>query len=214
MATSISPLAKGIVSGHRRKTQDEVNDRSRLIAGGLAALGVKQGDSVGILMRNDIAFLEAAYAVMTLGAYAVPINWHFKSDEIAYVVGDSGARVLIGHADLLHGFAGVVPAGVTLLSLTPPPEIVTTYRVDSALCSAAPGTIDFDGWLAKQTPYDGPALPQPQNMIYTSGTTGHPKGVKRYAPTPEQTASMEAMRALIYGLKPGVRRSASDRAVA
>ncbi len=205
MATSISPLAKGIVSGHRRKTQDEVNDRSRLIAGGLAALGVKQGDSVGILMRNDIAFLEAAYAVMTLGAYAVPINWHFKSDEIAYVVGDSGARVLIGHADLLHGFAGVVPAGVTLLSLTPPPEIVTTYRIDSALCSAAPGTIDFDGWLARQTPYDGPALPQPQNMIYTSGTTGHPKGVKRYAPTPEQTASMEAMRALIYGLKPGVR---------
>jgi long-chain acyl-CoA synthetase len=205
MATSISPLAKGIVSGHRRKTQDEVNDRSRLIAGGLAALGVKQGDSVGILMRNDIAFLEAAYAVMTLGAYAVPINWHFKSDEIAYVVGDSGARVLIGHADLLHGLAGVVPAGVTLLSLTPPPEIVTTYRVDSALCSAAPGTIDFDGWLARQTPYDGPALPQPQNMIYTSGTTGHPKGVKRYAPTPEQTASMEAMRALIYGLKPGVR---------
>lgn len=205
MATSISPLTKGIVSGHRRKTRDEVNDRSRLIAGGLAALGVKQGDSVGILMRNDIAFLEAAYAVMTLGAYAVPINWHFKSDEIAYVVGDSGARVLIGHADLLHGLAGVVPAGVTLLSLTPPPEIVTTYRVDSALCSAAPGTIDFDGWLAKQTPYDGPALPQPQNMIYTSGTTGHPKGVKRYAPTPEQTASMEAMRALIYGLKPGVR---------
>ncbi|TXJ27398.1 MAG: long-chain fatty acid--CoA ligase [Afipia sp.] len=205
MATSISPLAKGIVSGHRRKTQDEVNDRSRLIAGGLAALGVRQGDSVGILMRNDIAFLEAAYAVMTLGAYAVPINWHFKSDEIAYVVGDSGARVLIGHADLLHGLAGVVPAGVTLLSLTPPPEIVTTYRIDSALCSAAPGTIDFDGWLARQTPYDGPALPQPQNMIYTSGTTGHPKGVKRYAPTPEQTASMEAMRALIYGLKPGVR---------
>ena len=205
MATSISPLAKGIVSGHRRKTQDEVNDRSRLIAGGLAALGVRQGDSVGILMRNDIAFLEAAYAVMTLGAYAVPINWHFKSDEIAYVVGDSGARVLIGHADLLHGLAGVVPAGVTLLSLTPPPEIVTTYRIDSALCSAAPSTIDFDGWLAKQTPYDGPALPQPQNMIYTSGTTGHPKGVKRYAPTPEQTASMEAMRALIYGLKPGVR---------
>ena len=42
-------------------------------------------------------------------------------------------------------------------------------------------------------------------MIYTSGTTGHPKGVKRYAPTPEQSASMEAMRALIYGLKPGIR---------
>ncbi len=197
--------ATGIVSGDRRKTRDEVNERARLIAGGLAALGVKQGDSVGVLMRNDIAFLEAAYAVMTLGAYAVPINWHFKSDEIAYVVGDSGARVLIGHADLLHGLAVVLLAGVTMLSVAPPPEIVSTYRIDSALCAPAAGTIDFDAWLGRQTPYDGPALPQPQNMIYTSGTTGHPKGVKRYAPTPEQTASMEAMRALIYGLKPGVR---------
>ena len=78
--SSSEKRATGIVSGHRRKTRDEVNERARLIAGGLAALGVKQGDSVGILMRNDIAFLESAYAVMTLGAYAVPINWHFKPD--------------------------------------------------------------------------------------------------------------------------------------
>jgi len=120
-------------------------------------------------------------------------------------MGDSGARVLIGHADLLHGLHGVVPAGVTMLSVPPPPEIVETYRVDPARLATASGTLDFDTWLTNQTPYDGPALPQPQNMIYTSGTTGHPKGVKRYAPTPEQTASMEAMRALIYGLKPGVR---------
>lgn len=201
----VSVRATGIVSGDRRKSRDEVNERARLIAGGLERLGVKQGDSVGVLMRNDIAFLEAAYAVMTLGAYAVPINWHFKADEIAYVMSDSGARVLIGHADLLHGLDDAVPAAVTMLSLPPPPEIVATYRIDPALCVTPRGTSDFDTWLAKQTPYDGPALPQPQNMIYTSGTTGHPKGVKRYAPTPEQSASMEAMRALIYGLKPGVR---------
>ncbi|HEX7883388.1 MAG TPA: AMP-binding protein, partial [Afipia sp.] len=205
MSASATALATGIVSGECRKTRDEVNERARLIAGGLATLGIKQGDSVAILMRNDIAFLEAAYAVMTLGAYAVPINWHFQADEVAYVMGVSGARVLIGHADLLHGLDGVVPAGVTMLSLPPPPEIIATNRIEATLCLAACGAIDFDTWLAKQTPYDGPALPQPQNMIYTSGTTGHPKGVKRYAPTPDQTASIESMRALIYGLKPGVR---------
>jgi len=205
MSASATALATGIISGDRRKTRDEVNERARLIAGGLAALGVGQGDCVGILMRNDIAFLEAAYAVMTLGAYAVPINWHFKADEIAYVMEDSGARVLIGHADLLHGLHGVVRSSVNMLSVPPPPEIVETYRVDPARFATASGALDFDTWLAKQTPYDGPARPQPQNMIYTSGTTGHPKGVKRFAPTPAQTASMEAMRALIYGLKPGVR---------
>ena len=43
------------------------------------------------------------------------------------------------------------------------------------------------------------------NMIYTSGTTGHPKGVRRNAPTPEQAADGERMRAMIYGLKPGAR---------
>jgi long-chain acyl-CoA synthetase len=43
------------------------------------------------------------------------------------------------------------------------------------------------------------------NMIYTSGTTGHPKGVRRSAPTPEQTAAGERMRAMVYGLKPGAR---------
>jgi len=48
-------------------------------------------------------------------------------------------------------------------------------------------------------------VPQPQNMIYTSGTTGNPKGVRRSAPTPEQVISAERLRALIYGLKPGVR---------
>ena len=42
-------------------------------------------------------------------------------------------------------------------------------------------------------------------MIYTSGTTGHPKGVRRNAPTPEQAITAERLRALIYGLKQGVR---------
>ncbi len=205
MSASATKLATGIVSGERRKTRDQVNERARLIAGGLAALGVKQGDSVAILMRNDIAFLESAYAVMTLGAYAVPVNWHFKADEIAFVMSDSGARVLIGHADLLHGLHGVVPPTVTMLSVAPPPEIAATYGIDPVLRESSRGTLDLEPWLGLQSPYNGPALPQPQNMIYTSGTTGHPKGVKRFAPTPDQTASMESMRALIYGLKPGVR---------
>jgi long-chain acyl-CoA synthetase len=65
--------------------------------------------------------------------------------------------------------------------------------------------VEFESWLEQQQPYDGPALPQPANMIYTSGTTGHPKGVRRGAPTPAQTIAAERLRALIYGLKPGVR---------
>jgi long-chain acyl-CoA synthetase len=145
----------------------------------LQRLGVKQGDSVCILMRNDIAFLEAAYAAMRLGAYAVPVNWHFKPEEINYVLKDSGTSVLIGHADMLHALRDAIPDGVTVLSVPTPPEILASYKIDPGHLARSDFTTDFESWLEQQAPYDGPALPQPANMIYTSGTTGHPKGVRR-----------------------------------
>jgi len=202
------PLPKpflGIISGERRRDHAEAAERAARMAGGLHRLGVKQGDSVCILMRNDIAFIEAAYAVMRLGAYAVPVNWHFKPEEINYILKDSGTSVLIGHADLLHQLRGSIPAGVTVLSAPTPPEILANYKIDSSQLAAPDFARDLEVWIAEQAPYDGPAVPQPQNMIYTSGTTGHPKGVRRNAPTPEQAASVERMRGMIYGLKSNIR---------
>jgi long-chain acyl-CoA synthetase len=199
------PLFQGIISGQRRRGHAEIAERAARIAGGLLRLGVGPGDSVCVLMRNDIAFIEVAYAVMTLGAYAVPVNWHFKPEEVAYVVGDSGARVLVGHADLLHVLAGAMPAGVTVISVPTPAEILENYTIDPDHLAPPTGALDLESWLTRQAPYDGPIRPQPSNMIYTSGTTGHPKGVRRNAPTPEQAANAEKMRALIYGLRPGAR---------
>jgi long-chain acyl-CoA synthetase len=198
-------LFLGIISGQRRRSHAEVAGRVDRIAGGLQKLGVGQGDSVCILMRNDIAFIEAAYAAMRLGAYAVPVNWHFKPEEISYILKDSGTSVLIGHADLLHPMREPIPAGITVLSVPPPPEILASYTIDPDHVAAPDFALELESWLERQPPYDGPALPQPSNMIYTSGTTGHPKGVRRNAPTPEQSAASERMRAMIYGLKPGAR---------
>ena len=195
----------GIVSGTRVASHDGVADRARRIAGGLQALGVTAGDCVAILMRNDIACIEAAYGVAALGAYAVPVNWHFKPDEIEYVLKDSGAKVLFGHADLLHPLKGSIPRSVTVISVATPPEILASYKIDLALLAKPTFADELENWLVRQKPYDGPAQPQPQNMIYTSGTTGNPKGVRRSAPTPAQAANAEAMRALIYGLKPNAR---------
>jgi len=198
-------LTYGIRSGERRRSQADVAARSQKIAGGLRRLGIRPGDCVCVLMRNDITFIEIASAVMMLGAYAVPINWHFKPDEVAYVLGDSGAAVMIGHADLLHPLKDAVPAGVVVLSVAVPPEIIGAYEIDPAHLAAPFFARDFEDWLAEQSPYDGPALPQPQNMIYTSGTTGHPKGVRRAAPTPQQAAAVDGMRRLVYGLRRGIR---------
>jgi len=203
--TGHRPRSTGIVSGARLRPFAEVEARALRLAGGLARLGVGPGDSVCLLMRNDIAFLEASYAVMTLGAYAVPLNWHFKAEELRYILDDTAASVLIGHADLLHQPDGAIPGHVTRLSVAVPPEIVAAYRVPPDLLAPPAGAYDLDEWLTAQAPYAGEKRPQPQSMIYTSGTTGHPKGVRRRAPTPEQAAAAEAMRARIYGLKPGVR---------
>src|SRR3954469_21888375 len=125
-----APRFLGIISGQRRRDHGEIGSRVDRIAGGLQRLGGKAGDSVCILMRNDIAFIEAAYAAMRLGAYAVPVNWHFKPEEINYVLKDSGTHVLIGHADMLHPLRDAIPAGVTVLSVATPPEILTNYRID------------------------------------------------------------------------------------
>src|ERR1700687_344051 len=202
---SAPSLFLGIISGQRRRDHAEVADRAGRFAGGLQRLGVKQGDSVCILMRNDIAFIETAYAAMRLGAYAVPVNWDFKPEEINYVLRDSGTSVLIGHADMLHQLRDAIPADITVLSAATPPEILQHYKIDPDHLATPDFAVDLESWLEQQRRYDGPALPQPSNMIYTSGTTGHPKGVRRNAPTPAQTIASERMRALIYGLKPGVR---------
>src|ERR1700748_3101519 len=121
-----SPLFLGIVSGDHRRTHAEVADRVARIASGLHKLGVRPGDSVCILMRNDIAFIEAAYAAMRLGAYGVPVDWHFKPEEVDYILKDSGTAVLIAHADLLHPLDGVIPPEITVLSVPTPPEILST----------------------------------------------------------------------------------------
>ena len=200
-----SDLFLGIISGERRRTHADVAGRAARIASGLHRLGVGQGDSVCILMRNDIAFVEAAYAAMRLGAYGVPINWHFKPEEINYILMDSGTSVLIGHADMLHQLREAIPPGITVVSVPTPPEILRHYKIDAGYLARPDFAIDLGSWLAQQAPYDGPVVPQPQNMIYTSGTTGHPKGVRRTAPTQEQSAAAEKMRTMIYGLKRGAR---------
>ena len=68
------------------------------------------GDRVAILLRNSIEFLEASIATVPLGASAVPINWHWRGEEIAHVLRDSAAKALIVHADLWPASPRSLPA--------------------------------------------------------------------------------------------------------
>src|SRR5262245_65115906 len=129
-------VSMGIVSGGRGIGPADLDGRVRRAAAGFTALGVAPGQCVAILMRNDIAFIQAAYAAQTLGAYAVPINWHFKAEEIAYILADSSARVLVGHADLLAPVAATVPAPIVLIAVSTPPEVASAYGIAPVPASA------------------------------------------------------------------------------
>jgi long-chain acyl-CoA synthetase len=201
----MSELSSGIVSGDRSIGPAELDARVRRAAAGFTALGIAADSCVAILMRNDIAFIEAAYAAQTLGAYAVPINWHFKAEEIAYILADCGARVLVAHADLLAPIAAGLPAGIVPIAVSTPPEVASAYGFAPVPASAVSSTHDYETWLARQTPYAGEMLTPSLTMFYTSGTTGHPKGVRRPAPAPEQMGAIERLRRDVFGIVPGIR---------
>jgi long-chain acyl-CoA synthetase len=195
----------GLLSGDRHFEWNRFEGSILRAARGLADLGIVAGDAVALLLRNDPAFLEASHAAMRLGAYAVPINWHFRPNEVGYVLRDCAARVLIVHADLLPAVAPAIPSGVAVLQVETPGEIRRAYGVSDTKAAIIPDAPDWNRWLEAQEPATAPPLPLGESMIYTSGTTGAPKGVRRLCPTETQAAAMEKLRQLIYGMVPGMR---------
>ena len=82
----------------------------------------------------------------------VPVNWHFKPEEINYILGDSGTPVLIGHADMLHQLRDAIPAGVTVLSVPTPPEILANYKIDPGHLATPDFATDLEPWLQRSRP--------------------------------------------------------------
>ncbi|MCZ6552512.1 MAG: acyl-CoA synthetase [SAR324 cluster bacterium] len=198
-----------IVSSDREMDQEALVRRAARAARGLAALGIKAGEGVAIMLRNDFAFFEASIAASMLGAAATPINWHFTGEEMAYIVGDCGSRVLVIHADLWARVRGGMPAGaldgVTILVVETPPAIAAAYGISPADGAVLPDAIDWDAWVDGQEPLDAGLPPMSISMIYTSGTTGRPKGVRRDPPTAESVAAIGGMVERTFGTTPGMR---------
>src|SRR3546814_11998929 len=104
-------MSEPIIScGDGRISRTGLEDRSRRAAGLFAAAGIGAGSSVAVLLPNRIAFIEAMLGAQHIGAYAVPLNWHFAPSEIAYILDCSGAPVRVTEQDLTHPQRGVLPA--------------------------------------------------------------------------------------------------------
>jgi len=133
-------------------------EQSRHIARRLSGeLGVRPGDRVAIWLNNCPEFIAALFGALQAGAVVVPVNCFLKADEVAYILDDSGAQVLVTEA--------AMQAAVAKLSATRP----ALRLLDKASLPPA-GTPD-PGFTPVARGREDLAV-----LIYTSGTTGHPKG--------------------------------------
>ena len=95
------------IMGDRVRTWADFNDRVARAAAGLQAMGVAEGDRVGLLALNSDRYLESLFAIMWSGAVMVPMNTRWSLEENAYSVRDSGLEVLIVDDNFLDIAEGV-----------------------------------------------------------------------------------------------------------
>jgi fatty-acyl-CoA synthase len=152
------------------------------VGGWLVSRGIGVGDVVAVLMKNSTAFLELAFATSHIGAVFLPINYRLSADEVGYIVGNSGARILIADQEFATSAGGGAP--VVLL--------------DEAAQSGA----------SRLAPDMAPAPMSPRapsdlmRLMYTSGTTDRPKGVTL---TYENIYWKSADQTLVLGLNAETR---------
>jgi long-chain acyl-CoA synthetase len=140
-------------------TYADLWDAAARVAGLLATLGVEPGDRVGIMLPNVPAFPIAYYGTLAAGGVVVPMNPLLKSREVAYYLGDSGAKVLFAwHGAAGEAAKGAADTGARVVDVADP--LLTLADQDPAQVTADRGD-------------DDDAV-----ILYTSGTTGRPKGAE------------------------------------
>lgn len=192
-----------LVEGERILTYEDFDRRTNQLAHALVTLGVRTGDRVAVLLLNSVTFMEAVYGCAKLGAIIVPVNVRLNGPEVAYILADAGADVLLSHQRL---------AGAARAAMAEPGVRVRHHLVDAdPLASArtvelAAGELAYQEVVgsASMAPLDMDVDPRAvHGLMYTSGTTGAPKG----AMLTHANAIANARNAL---LAPGQALRASD----
>ncbi|MFG2043489.1 AMP-binding protein [Dactylosporangium sp. NPDC048998] len=154
-----------VTADDRRISYGELFAEVNRISHGLRTrAGLEAGDTVAAVMTNSAGMVALYLAAMQSGLYLVTLNYHLTEPEVAYILGDSGAKVVVGSERVEDVVVAAAAPGVQVFVDGSP----ATDRAKplSELTAGMPGT----------SPRDTPAG---SLMMYTSGTTGRSKGVKR-----------------------------------
>jgi len=142
-------------------TYEQLHDAAAKVTALLSAAGIGPGDRVGLMLPNVPAFPIAFYGALGAGAVVVPMNPLLKGREVAYYLGDSGAKVIFAwNAAAGEAAKGAADAGAQLITVDEP-------DLSGALAGVTP-----------QTSWADAAGDDDAVILYTSGTTGTPKGAQ------------------------------------
>ena len=157
-----APMQTGLIFEGRAYTYAEMNDRTNQAAAALQALGVRRGDRIAWIARNLAIFWDALFGAAKIGAVMTPINWRLAPAEIAQILADSEAAVLVGEKDFITPLedAGAKLPAKTLMLETGAGSFDALVNTQDAVEAKCAAHID-DAFI----------------QLYTSGTTGLPKGV-------------------------------------
>lgn len=156
-----------VVDGDIRLTYGEMEQRASHLAHALSGMGVSPGDRVAIFQTNCYQFVEMIYAIAKVGGITVTLNFRLVGEEAAYILNNSGAKILL----LGDRYAGMIES---IRNDTP--------SLKQCICigKPQPGMVEYEALLAAATdaPYPCTAVEKDDTacLIYTSGTTGRPKG--------------------------------------
>ena len=174
-SAAVYPGRTAIVYGEQRVTYREFQARARRLASALAARGVRDGDTVSVMLPNIPPMLDVHYGVPMLGAVLNTINTRLDARTIAYILRHGEAKVLITD----RAFSGTVGAALAQLETRP-----LVIDIGDPLYTGPGdrlGEIDYDAFVGQgSAAFVPPPIRdefQPMAICYTSGTTGNPKGV-------------------------------------
>jgi acyl-CoA synthetase (AMP-forming)/AMP-acid ligase II len=152
--------------GDERLTFAQVDRRSNRVARAFQAAGVGRQSRIAVLAKNTPTFYELALGAAKIDAVLVPINYRLAPAEIAYLLKDSGAELLLVSAEYLEALAAI---------RSELPDLRETITIDAAEYPSAAYTAWRDRHSDEDPGIDVPAEDVTMQM-YTSGTTGRPKG--------------------------------------